>query len=74
MTVSSTTRPPLRIGLLIDSFSQRKWIHKIIADIQSSGIAEIVVLIKNEADSSAKQGRLKSYWLNRNYLLYAFYT
>ena len=73
MTVSSTTRPPLRIGLLIDSFSQRKWIHKIIEDIQSSSIAEIVVLIKNEAESPA-QGRFKSYWRNRNYLLYACYT
>jgi hypothetical protein len=74
VTVSSTTRPPLRIGLLLDSFSQRKWIHKIIEDIQASDIAEIVVLIKNEAESAAKQGRLKSYWRNRNYLLYALYT
>ena len=74
MTVSSTTRAPLRIGLLIDSFSQRKWIHKIIEDIQSSGFAEIVVLIKNEAESAPAQGRLKSYWQNRNYLLYALYT
>ena len=75
MTVSSTTRPTLRIGLLIDSFSQRKWIHKIIEEIQASGIAEIVALIKNEAqESSQTPGRLKSYWRNRNYLLYAFYT
>ena len=74
MTVSSTTRPPLRIGLLIDSFSQRKWIHKIIEEIQASGFAEIVVLIKNEAESAPDPGRLKSYWRNRNYLLYAFYT
>ena len=74
MTVSSTTRPPLRIGLLIDSFSQRKWIHKIIEEIRASDFAEIVVLIKNEAESSQAQGRLKSYWRNRNYLLYAFYT
>lgn len=74
MTVSSTTRPPLRIGLLIDSFDQRKWIHKIIEEIQASSFAEIVVLIKNEAESAPKQGRLGSYWRNRNYLLYALYT
>jgi methionyl-tRNA formyltransferase len=58
--------------LLIDSFVQRKWIHKVIEDIQSSGIAEIAVVIKNEA-SQSQQGRLKSYWRNRKYLLYALY-
>jgi hypothetical protein len=69
---SSTPRLPLRVGLLIDSFVQRKWIHKVIEDIQSSGIAEITVVIKNEA-SHPQQGRLKSYWRNRKYLLYALY-
>ena len=74
MTVSSTTRPPLRIGLLIDSFVQRKWIYKVIEEIQSSGIAEVAVVIKNEAQSTKpKQGRLETYWRNRKYLLYALY-
>jgi hypothetical protein len=58
--------------LLIDSFVQRKWIHKVIEDIQSSGIAEIAVVIKNEA-TQPQQGRFKSYWRNRKYLLYALY-
>ena len=67
-------RQPLRIGLLIDSFTQRKWIHQVIEEIRSSGFAEIVVVIKNEAPSSQpSQGRLSSYWQNRNYLLYALY-
>ncbi|HEX7331573.1 MAG TPA: hypothetical protein VF290_08730 [Pyrinomonadaceae bacterium] len=70
---SSTNRLPLRVGLLIDSFVQRKWIHKVITDIQSSGIAEIAVVIKNDAASKPQPGRLKSYWQNRNYLLYALY-
>ena len=61
------------MGLLIDSFTQRKWIQKVISDIQSSGIADIVVVIKNEASSKQQPGRLKSYWKNRNYLLYALY-
>ena len=71
---ASTNRLPLRVGLLVDSFVQRKWIHKVITDIQSSDIADVVVVIKNEATSSQPQaGRLKSYWKNRNYLLYALY-
>jgi hypothetical protein len=69
---SSTSRLPLRVGLLINSFVLRKWIYKVIEEIQSSGIAEIAVVIKNEAESP-KQGRLKSYWQNRKYLLYALY-
>ena len=71
--VSSTPRLPLRVGLLIDSFVQRKWIHKVIEDIQSSDIADIAVVIKNDATSKPQPGRLKSYWQNRNYLLYALY-
>ena len=71
---SPTLRLPLRIGLLIDSFVQRKWIEQVIREIQSSGFAEITVVIKNEASSEQQRaGRLKSYWRNRQYLLYAFY-
>jgi hypothetical protein len=71
---SQTTRLPLRIGLLLDSFVQRKWIHRVISEIQLSGLAEIVVVIKNEASASQESsGRLKSYWRNRKYLLYALY-
>ena len=68
----STTRLPLRVGLLVDSFVQRRWICKIVEDIQASGIAEIVVVIKNAAQSPA-QSRFKSYWRNRQYLLYTLY-
>lgn len=70
---SSTPRLPLRIGLLLDSFVQRKWIHQVVEEIQAAGFAEVVVVIKNEAPSKPSQGRLKSYWQNRNYLLYALY-
>ena len=68
----STTRLPLRVGLLVDSFVQRRWICKIVEDIQASGIAEIVIVIKNAAQSPA-QSRFKSYWRNRRYLLFALY-
>ncbi len=71
---SPTKRLPLRIGLLLDSFVQRTWIHQVISEIQSSGFAEVVVVIKNEASESQESpGRLKSYWRNRAFLLYALY-
>lgn len=70
---SQSRRLPLRIGLLIDSFVQRKWIHQVVEEIRSSGFAEIKVVIKNEAPAKPSQGRLKSYWQNRKYLLYALY-
>jgi hypothetical protein len=71
-SASSTTSLPLRIGLLIDSFVQRRWIHEVISQIQSSGFTEVAVVIKNEA-TKPRQSRAKSYWENRKYLLYAFY-
>src|SRR5918999_925689 len=69
---SSINRLPLRIGLLVDSFVQRRWIYKVIEEIQASGFAEVAVVIKNTAESP-KQSRLKSYWRNRKYLLYTLY-
>lgn len=71
----SSTRLPLRVGLLVDSFVQRKWICKIVEEIQASGIAEIVVVIKNAAPQgpAQAQSRFKSYWRNRKYLLYTLY-
>jgi hypothetical protein len=69
---NSTTPAPLRIGLLVDSFVQRSWNYKVVEEIQKSGFAEVAVVIKNAAQSSP-QGRLKSYWRNRNYLLYTLY-
>ena len=72
--VSPSTRLPLRVGLLVDSFVQRQWICKIIEEIRASGIAEIVVVIKNTAQSQAQpQSRLKNYWRNRDYILYTLY-
>ena len=65
---------PVRVGLLLDSLTQPKWVFNIIKDIQSSDIAEICLIIKNETPGQPAQGRLKSYWKNRNYLLYSFYN
>lgn len=72
-TDASTSPQRLRIGLLIDSFVQRKWIYKVIQDVQSSGFAEISVVIQNVAETP-KKGRLESYWKNRKYWLYAMYS
>ena len=67
------SKRPLRIGLLVDSLTQPRWVSKIINDIQSSDFAELCLVVKNEA-TSEPLGRLQSYWKNRKYLLYALYN
>ncbi|HEY2961670.1 MAG TPA: hypothetical protein VGJ37_04605, partial [Pyrinomonadaceae bacterium] len=75
MTTSVNDKRPLRVGLLVDSFTQPRWVSSIINDIYGSSIAEIVLVVKNEAPSGQQsQGRLRSYWKNRKYLLYALYN
>lgn len=61
----------LRIGLLLDSFIQPRWIHKIIEDIQASGIAQVVLIVLNCAQIPQKRFRLQRYAENRSHLLYA---
>lgn len=74
MTASVNEKRPLRVGLLVDSLTQPRWVSQIIQSIKSSSIAEICVVIKNEATAPDQpSGRLQAYWRNRNYLLYALY-
>lgn len=68
-----SSKAPIRVGLLLDSLTQPRWVFNIIKDIQSSQVAEICLIIKNETEIQPR-GRFKSYWKNRNYLLYALYN
>ena len=65
----------LRIGLLIDSFVQPAWVYKLISDIQSSSIAEIVLIIKNDGyDGTDKRTTIIQKVLNnKKDLLYILY-
>lgn len=70
----SNLREPLRIGLLLDSFLQPRWVVRIIEEIAASQVASIVLVVRNNAppeDSGSIRRRL---WLRRNHLLYAAYT
>ncbi len=67
------SKRPVRVALLLDSLTQPRWVFNIIKDIQSSQIAEIWLVIKNEATFESL-GRLRSYWKNRDYLLYSLYN
>ncbi|HKV33903.1 MAG TPA: hypothetical protein VJP89_06275 [Pyrinomonadaceae bacterium] len=74
MTASVNEKRPLRAGLLVDSLTQPRWVSNIIKDITSSSIAEICLIVKNEAIALDRpSGRLQAYWRNRSYLLYALY-
>src|ERR1700754_377616 len=74
MTASVNDKLPLRVGLLVDSLTQPRWVSNIIKDITSSSIAEICLIVKNKAPAPDQpRGRLQAYWRNRNYLLYALY-
>src|SRR5215212_7869485 len=66
------SKRPIRVGLLLDSLTQPKWVFNIINDIQASEFAQICLIIKNET-TVEPQGRLQSYWKNRKYLLYSLY-
>src|SRR5215217_1419066 len=66
------SKRPVRVGLLLDSLTQPKWVFNIINDIQASEFAPICLIIQNET-TVEPQGRLQSYWKNRNYLLYSLY-
>ena len=52
MEVSSPREPfgrPLRVALFLDSFLRPRWVERVVRDIQTSGVASIVVVVRNEA-------------------------
>ncbi len=47
-SVASAPKPPLRVGLLIDSSVQPQWIHRVISDIRASSVATLSLVIVND--------------------------
>jgi hypothetical protein len=74
VTASRGANPPrLRVGLLVDSLTQPSWIHRIVEDIRSSEVAEIVLVVENHTPENGA-GLLRKLWKNRFYLLYSLYS
>lgn len=73
--MSQPEKAKLRIGLLVNSLYQARWVHKIVEDISRSSIAEVVLIIKNETET-------KTGWKNsaqkvidkRDRILYKLYS
>lgn len=64
----------LRIGLLLDSLDQPKWVHHVIREICASDIAKIVVVIQGDGPSEPKGPfwhRLARRWRRLLYLVYS---
>src|SRR5882762_11310017 len=58
--------PKLRIGIMVDSLTVTRWVAKIVADIQESSFAQVVLIVRNSSPHAAPkkswQQRLKTYW------------
>src|SRR5438128_6264433 len=63
-------RPPLRVGILVNSLEVRHWVWRVLADIRASSLAEIVLVIQN---SDREPGALHEIWAYRRQLLPLLY-
>jgi hypothetical protein len=56
----------LRIGLMLNSLRVPRWMAKIIADIQASSFAKVVLIVRNATPPAPRRKpfreRLKTYW------------
>ena len=67
------TGEPLRIGLLVDSLEQPAWIRHIIADIEASDYAQIVLVVSKAAPARAPVSLARRVWAHRARLAYLAY-
>jgi hypothetical protein len=76
----SLSRPPLRVGILVDSFSQPAWVARAVESIVTSPHAELALVVRRVAPVSTatqRQGgiaRLRRVWKNRHLLLWVLYA
>src|SRR6476661_868526 len=79
MPSTPNSRPPLRVGLLIDSHQQPAWVMAIIDDIQKSSVATISLVVRNASPGAVVAPRLSTttrlsrWYANRHILLFALY-
>ena len=62
-------RSPLRVGVLLDTYTQPAWVARILESINASSIATLVLVVKNEA-RAASAGWLRRRLQDRRHLLY----
>jgi hypothetical protein len=60
----------LRVGVMLDSWSERAWVAKIIEDIQRSDVAHVVTVVMNRAN---RPSRWRSLHKQLPFLLYLVY-
>jgi hypothetical protein len=64
----------LRVGLLVDSLMQPRWVRDIVADIQRSSYATVALIIENGAPDQPEKGFARRLLKNRKRIAYALYT
>jgi hypothetical protein len=70
----TTAGEPLRIGILLDSFMQPRWVRRIMEDVVSSSFSRLVLIVKNNSGELTPPKFTQRVWQRRNYLFYGIYT
>ncbi len=63
----------LKIGLLMDSFGQPEWVHRMLTIIKESDYAEITLVVLNDAPAPPTKGAVKKFTDNYDSLLFVGY-
>ena len=64
---------PLRVGLLVNTLQLPAWVRTVIADIQASQYARIVLVIKKDGPPRAPASLARRIWRTRSRLAYLAY-
>jgi hypothetical protein len=63
---SDLSAPKLRVGIMLNSLTATRWVAKIVANIQESSFAQVVLVVQNSSPRASPnkswRKRLKTYW------------
>lgn len=64
----------LHVGILIDGWTQPKWVANVVLSVQSSGCADVCLVILNEDGPEQPARTLRQVWAQRAYWAYRIYS
>jgi hypothetical protein len=71
--MTADPRPPLRVGLLLDSFLQPRWVRDVVEDVARSSVATVVLVVMKGQSPTDDAGFLRRLLAGRRTLFWRLY-
>ena len=73
VAAAPTSRPPLRIGVMLDAWTGPAWMARVLSDIAASAHSQLCLVILNREAAAPRGKSLGDAWRRQRHLLFKLY-